>query len=130
MSPRLPELTDLKEVARLLEAGTRKGTVKWAPEEPDTECFSAAFDSGTVRISRILVGSTYLLEMLDLQGHTFASVESSRMLVRDTKDRETYDLLEQLYRCARSQALGAEDKMGALLEELRRRAGEGPGGKG
>lgn len=71
------------------------------------------------------MGSTYLLEMLDLQGHTIASVESSPRMIKSSSDRVTYDLLERLHRCARNQALGAEDKMGALLDEIRRRASEG-----
>jgi len=120
----MPQLTNLNDLVLWLEEATQNGSVKWTPEEEDTDSFSAAFDSGTVRISRIIVGSTYLLEMLDLQGRTIASVESSRQVVENANDHVTYSLLERLHRCARNQALGAEDKMGALLEEIRRRAGE------
>lgn len=123
------QLTNLNDVVLWLEQATQKGSVKWTPEEEDTDSFSAAFDSGTVRISRIIVGSAYLLEMLDPPGRTIASVESSRQVVESANDRVTYSLLERLHRCARNQALGAEDKMGALLEEIRRRAGEGTGVK-
>jgi hypothetical protein len=126
----MPQLTNLNDVVLLLEEGTQKGSVKWAPEEEESDSFSASFDSGVVRISRIIVGSTYLLEMLDLQGHTIASVESSPQVVRNNIDLVTYNLLERLHRCARNQALGAEDKMGALIDEIRRRAGEGSGVKG
>ena len=125
----MPQLTNLNDVVLLLEEATQKGSVKWAPDEGETDSFSADFDSGVVRISRIIVGSTYLLEMLDLQGHTIASVESSPLVARHSLDQITYDLLERLHRCARNQALGAEDKMGAFLDEIRRRAGEGSGVK-
>jgi hypothetical protein len=121
----MPQQINLNDVVLWLEEATQKGSVKWIPEEEDTDSFSAAFDAGTVRISRIIVGSTYLLEMLDLQGRSIASVESSRQVVESANDRVTYTLLERLHRCARNQALGAEDKMGALLEEIRRRAGSG-----
>jgi hypothetical protein len=123
------QLTNLNDVVLQLEEATHKGTVKWFPEEGETDSFSAAFDSGTVRISQIIVGSTYLLEMLDLQGHTIATVESSRQVVESANDRVTYTLLERLHRCARNQALSAENKIGALLEEIRRRAGKGAGEK-
>lgn len=125
----MPQLTNLNDVVILLDEATQKGSVKWVSEEGETDSFNAAFDSGIVRISRIIVGSTYLLEMLDLQGHTIASVESSPLVVRNPLDNVTYGLLERLHRCARNQALGAEDKMGALLDEIRRRAGEGSGVK-
>jgi hypothetical protein len=125
----VPQQINLNDIVLLLEEATQKGSVKWMSEEGDSDSFSAAFDSGIVRISRIIVGSTYLLEMLDLQGHTIASVESSRQVVENANDRVTYSLLERLHRCAKNQALGAEDKMGALLEEIRRRAGEGAGVK-
>jgi hypothetical protein len=125
----MPRLTNLNDVVILLEEAAQKGSVKWVPEEGETESFSAGFDSGIVRVSRIIVGSTYLLEMLDLQGHTIASVESSPLVVRTSLDNVTYSLLERLHRCARNQTLGAEDKMGVLLEEIRRRAGEGSGVK-
>jgi hypothetical protein len=125
----MPGLTNLNDVVLQLEEATQKGSVKWVPEEGETDSFSASFDSGIVRISRIIVGSTYLLEMLDLQGHTIASVESSPLVVRNSLDNVTYALLERLHRSARNQALGAEDKMGALLDEIRRRAGEGSGVK-
>jgi hypothetical protein len=123
----MPQLTNLNETVLLLEEATRKGSVKWVPEEEDTDSFSARFESGAVRISRIIVGSWYLLEMEDLQGHTIASMQSSPQMVRNANDTVTYSLLERLHRCARNQALGADDKMGALLEEIRRRAGEGAG---
>src|SRR5258708_26540330 len=112
----MPQLDNLNDLVRLLEEATQKRSVKWVTEEGDTDSFTARFESGTVRISRIIVGSTYLLEMLDLQGHTIASVESSPHLVRNANDPVTYNLLERLHRCARNQALGADDKMGALLE--------------
>jgi hypothetical protein len=121
----MPPVTNLNDVVLLLEEATQKGSVKWVPEEGETDSFSARFDSGAVRISRMIVGSTYLLEMLDLQGHTIANVESSSQVVRNALDTVTYNLLERLHRCARNQALGAEDKMGALLDEIRRRAGAG-----
>src|SRR5260370_32871706 len=117
----MPQLDSLNDLVLLLEEATQKGSVKWVPEEGDTDSFSARFESGTVRISRIIVGSTYLLEMLDLQGHTIANVESSPHLVRDSLDTVTYQLLERLHRCARNQALEAENKMGVLLDEIRRR---------
>lgn len=125
----MAQLTNLNDVVLWLEEATQNGSVKWIPEEEDTDSFSAAFDTGIVRISRIIVGSTYLLEMLDPQGHTIAAVESSPQVVRNNDDVVTYNLLERLHRCAKNQALGAEDKMGALLEEIRRRAGEGSGMK-
>lgn len=121
----MPQLTSLNDVVLQLEEATQKGTVKWAPEEGEVDSFSAPLDSGAVRISRIIVGSTYLLELLDLQGHPIASVESSRQLVRNQNDIINYDILERLHRCARNQAIGAEDKMGALLNEIRRRANAG-----
>ena len=125
----MPRLTNLNDVVLLLEEATQKGSVKWAPEEGETDSFGVGFDSGIVRISRIIVGSTYLLEMLDLQGHTIANVESSPLVIRNSLDDVTYALLERLHRCARNQALGAEDKMGALLDEIRRRASGGSGVK-
>lgn len=125
----MPRLANLNDVVLQLEEATQKGSVTWIPEEGETDSFSAGFDSGIVRISRIIVGSTYLLEMLDLQGHTIASVESSPLVARNSLDKVTYDLLERLHRCARNQALGAEDKIGALLDEIRRRAGEKSGVK-
>ena len=125
----MPQLDNLNDLVPLLEEATQKGSVKWVPEEGDTDSFSARFESGTVRISRIIVGSTYLLEMLDHQGHTIANAESSPLVVRNSLDNVTYALLERLHRCARNQALGAEDKMGALLNEIRRRAGEASGVK-
>ena len=106
----MPQLTNLNDVVLLLEEATQKGSVKWVPEEGETDSFSTSFESGAVRISRIIVGSTYLLEMLDLQGHTIASVESSPQKVRNSLDTVTYGLLERLHRCARNQALGAENK--------------------
>jgi hypothetical protein len=112
----MPRLINLHDVVRLLEEGTQKGSVKWVPEEEGADAFIASFDSGVVRISRFIVGRTYLLEMLDLQGHTIASEESTQL-----QDNVSYDLLERLHRCARNQALAAEDKMGALLDEIRRR---------
>jgi hypothetical protein len=123
----MPPVTNLNDVVLLLEEATQKGSVKWVPEEGETDSFNARFDSGAVRISRMIVGSTYLLEMLDLQGHTIASVQSSPQMVSSALDTVTYNLLERLHRCARNQALGAEDKMGALLDEIRRRAGAGSG---
>jgi hypothetical protein len=120
----MPQITKLNDVVLLLEEATKKGSVKWSPEEEEGDSFSAAFDSGTVRISRIIVGNIYLLEMLDLQGRTIASVESSPQVVRAGDESVTHDLLERLHRCARNQALNAEDKMGALLDEIRRRARE------
>jgi hypothetical protein len=117
----MPQLTNLNDVVILLEEGTQKGSVKWVAEEGETDSFAAGFDAGIVRISRIIVGSTYLLEMLDLQGHTIFSVEGSPVYSLGG----TYGLLERLHRCARNQALGAEDKIGALLAEIRRRAGAG-----
>lgn len=123
----MAQLTNLNDVVLWLEEATQKGSVKWIPEEEDTDSFSAAFDTGAVRISRIIVGSTYLLEMLDPQGRTIANVEASRQVVENANDRVTYSLLERLHRCAKNQALGAEDKIGALLKEIRRRAGEGAG---
>jgi hypothetical protein len=45
-------------------------------------------------------------------------------------DIVTYNLLEQLHNRARNQALRAEDKMGTLLDEIRRRAGGGSDVKG
>jgi hypothetical protein len=125
----MPGLTNLSDVVVQLELATQKGSVKWIVEEGETDSFSASFDSGIVRISRIIVGSTYLLEMLDLQGHTIASEEASPLIVRNSLDNVTYALLERLHRCARDQALGAEDKIGALLEEIRRRAREVSGMK-
>ncbi len=116
----MPQLPNLNDVVIWLEEATQKGSIKWIPEEEEADSFSARFESGAVRISRIIVGGTYLLEMLDLQGHTIASAESSQDAVTNTQ-------LERLYRCAKNQALGAEDKIGALLEEIRRRAGEGAG---
>jgi hypothetical protein len=121
----MPQLTNLNDVVLQLEEATQKGTVKWVPEEGEADSFSAGLDAGAVRIARIIVGSTYLLELLDLQGHTIASVESSRQLVRNQNDITTYDLLERLHRRARNQAIGAEDKMGALLNEIRKRANGG-----
>jgi hypothetical protein len=123
----MPQLDSLNDLVLLLEEATQKGSVKWVPEEGDTDSFSARFESGTVRISRIIVGSTYVLEMLDLQGHTIANVESSPHLVRNSLDTVTYGLLERLHRCARNQALAAEDKMDALLDEIRRRAAKSSG---
>jgi hypothetical protein len=126
----MPQLTNLNDVVLLLEEGTLKGTVKWVPEEEgETESFSAGFDTGVVRITRLIVGRSYLLEMLDPQGHTIASVESSPLGGGNPFDPVTHGLLERLYRCARDQALGAEDKIGALLDEIRRRAAEGAGAK-
>jgi hypothetical protein len=126
----MPQLDNLNDLVPLLEEATQKGSVKWVSEEGDTDSFIARLESGTVRISWIIVGSTYLLEMLDLQDHTIARVESTPQIVRSTNDVVTYGLLERLHRCARNQALGAQDKMGALLDEIRRRAGEGSGVKG
>src|SRR5260370_10644454 len=123
----MPQLDSLNDLVLLLEEATQKGSVKWVPEEGDSDSFSGRFESGTVRISRIIVGSTYLLEMLDLEGHTIASKESSPHLVRNSNDTVTYSLLERLHRCARNQALGAEDKMDVLFEEIRRRAAESSG---
>ncbi len=119
--------TSLNDVVLLLEEATKKGSVKWIPEEGETDSFTARLASGTIRISRIIVGSTYLLEMLDLQGHTISSVQSSPQVVRNSLDNVTYGLLERLHRCARNQALGAEDKMGLLLDEIRKRAAETSG---
>ena len=42
----MPQLTNLNDVVLQLEEGTQKGSVKWIPEEGDTESFSAGFDSG------------------------------------------------------------------------------------
>jgi len=120
----MPQQTNLNDIVLLLEEATQKGSVKWISEEGETDSFSAALDSGTVRISRIIVGSTYLLEMLDPQGHTIATVEASRQIVGNAIDHMTYLNLERLHRCAQNQALGAEGKMGALLEEIRRRASQ------
>jgi hypothetical protein len=86
--------TNLNDVVLLLEEGTQKGSVEWVPDEGEADSFSAGFDSGLVRISRIIVGSTYLLEMLDRQGHTIASVECSPLMVRNPQDTITYNLLE------------------------------------
>ena len=58
----MPQLTNLNDVVILLEEATQKGAVKWVPEEGETDSFSTSFESGAVRISRIIVGSTYLLE--------------------------------------------------------------------
>ena len=125
----MPQLTSLNDVVLLLEEGTQKGSVKWISEEGETDSFRAAFDAGAVRISRIIVGSTYLLEMLDLQGHTIASAQSSLQMATCANDRVTHALLERLYHGAKNQAFGTENKMGALLEEIRRRANEGVGVK-
>jgi hypothetical protein len=125
----MPQLTSLNEIVGMLEEATKKGAVKWTPEEGETDSFSARFESGAVRISWFIVGSTYLLEMLDLQGHTIASKEASPERVASANDQLDYILLEKLHRCARNQALSAEDKMSALLDEIRRRAGEGSGVK-
>ena len=116
----MAQLTNLNDVVLWLEEATQKRSVKWIPEEEDTDSFSAAFDTGAVRMSRIIVGDSYSLEMLDTQGRTIASVEASQNAI-------TYALLERLHRCAKNQALGAEGKIHALLEEIRRRAGEGAG---
>lgn len=131
--PQMPNLNDMvlmKEVVEKLEEATNKGSIKWMTEEGDTESFSARLASGAVRISWLIVGSTYLLEMLDLEGHTIASAEASPERVASANDRQTYELLQRLHRCARNQALGADDKIGALLEEIRRLAGNGSGVKG
>jgi hypothetical protein len=125
----MPQLTNLNDVVLLLEEATQKGAIQWVPEEGETDSFSAGFDSGVVRISRIIVGETYVLELLDPQGHTIANVQGSPLVVRNSLENVTYDLLKRLHRCARNQAFGAEDKMGALLEEIRRRAAEGSGAK-
>ena len=125
----MPQLTSLNEIVGMLEEATKKGSVKWIPEEGETDSFSARLESGAVRISWFIVGSTYLLEMLDLQGRTIARNEASPERVASSNDRLDYELLQRLHRCARNQALSAEDKMGALLDEIRRRAGEGSGVK-
>ena len=55
-----PESTASSPHARavlLLEEATQKGSVKWVPEEGETDSFSTSFESGAVRISRIIVGS-------------------------------------------------------------------------
>ncbi|HZV06302.1 MAG TPA: hypothetical protein VE999_14580 [Gemmataceae bacterium] len=125
----MPQQANLNDIIPLLEEATRKGSVKWIPEEEDSDSFNAAFDAGTVRISRIIVGSIYLLEMLDPQGRTIAVVESSSQLARNNDDVVTYNLLERLHRCARNQALSADDRIGALLAEIRRRASQEAGVK-
>lgn len=125
----MPQQTNLNDIVLLLEEATQKGSVKWVLEEGETDSFSATLDSGTVRISRIIVGSTYLLEMLDPQGHTIASVEASRQMVGSANDSVTSTNLERLHRCAKNHALASENKISALLEEIRRLAGEEVGVK-
>lgn len=123
----MPQLTDLNDVVLLLEEATQKGSVKWIPEEEDTDSFSARLDAGTVRISQFIVGNTYLLEMLDQQGRLIASKESSPQMTSSTEDRVAHDLLRRLHQCAKNQAIGAENKMSLLLDEIRKRAREGSG---
>jgi hypothetical protein len=125
----LNDVVNLQDVVHLLEEATQKGAIKWILDAGETDSFITAFDTGAVRISRIIVGSTYLLEMLDLQNRIIASVESSRQVVGSANDTVTYELLERLHRCAKNQALSAEDKIGALLAEIRRLAGEESGVK-
>ena len=123
----MPPQINLNEIVRMLEEATKNGSVKWVLEEGETDSFSASLESGSVRISWFIVGSTYLLEMLDLQGRTIARKEASPERVASSNDRLDYELLQRLHRCARNQALGADDKMGVLLDEIRRRAAESSG---
>ena len=121
----MPQTTSLNEIVDMLEEATKNGSVKWVPGEEETESFSARLESGAVRISWFIVGSTYLLEMLDTQGHTMERVEATPQLVRNQADKTNYELLERLFRCARTQAIRAEVKMGAMIDELRKLAGQG-----
>ena len=116
---------NMNDLVLLLERATQKESVKWIPEEGETDTFSARFDSGVVRISQIIVGSTYLLEMLDLDGHTIVRVQSSPQVVVSSNDQVTYILMERLRRCAGIRRSARRIKWRRSSMRIRRRAGEG-----
>lgn len=104
---------------------SHEGKVKWEKTVEDGE-FQAAFPGFSVRLSTRPSHDTpddidYLLSIFNEQGELIEVMSDSDLLHQGQSSPPAYKLMAELYGIARRTAMGVEQALDAILEQLEER---------
>lgn len=104
---------------QLLLQHTRIGGIDWKPT-PNNETISVSFDKASLLLTRL--PSRQTAETYDYRvrivGSTGDVVEEFKDVDFENRTREAYVSMGELFELGRRKALGADDAVDAILEEL------------